>query len=849
MGRSDELQLTYSTLNNKVHMDRSYTGKCRRKRNNNEELKNPVGAILGCNLQKNKSFTPAFSLVLFAIIVLLQSFNSVKANDEVQSFRDVEKMTASLAQLMNAIDLQNEVYRDSTIMKKVISEALDIENVGLFDVINKENIGNVKKALEVLDSLGTQKINASMGIAMALNELIFETGFTFPDNPMSELVDKLNAVDFPLDKYQELLNTAESNTNNIKISLTNDTFVQESRKSSENTLSAIRQLAKHVATTINDENHKYLATYSDGYARLFSYNIEYYKKLTDGTYLNMTTRILDNYVKTTTLIKSMLELNSKRDITKDFHEVYELVNTTAKISEKNYLIGFLQKSNDLFLLSNELEDDRLKSLLNNGKSLAVLKNLLSPVLKFWFQFANAENVWPKDARSLLSNLIWQNLIRIRKLDELNKHALSSIANVNTTLHKLIPIPYVAYSTLEGVPLFLKEYKIFAEALTNFQSLLKEFVNEIGIVEARLKSEDDTKFLDKAKQFYNSDDKVLPFVIRLKSHMSTFSQHKESFQTKITHAWNTLTEENFRLILDIVEAPRKLKLDIHNIVKLHDFVHTLSPLSEIENVVINNLTEVLLAVKRKLNESSKLGDKFKKEIEETKGFRRLTDFTWAREASIQLACSQRALNFYQREDLPQIVYKFSENGKIIRDRVDAMSEKPEILSGWSNISVFKQMVPNFLKEVEKLSFIYPMKEKSLKSFGDVLSSLDTVTPPQIDYSMWQFVLSFLASTHIGQVDDFVYVKKSLDDVADLQYALLRRKNLLSGLLAQADKSFKELFKEEQSTDWMSWALVGIGFFVIVVLIVLVVVIFWMWFISRKGAAKAKKSKGAGSSDSR
>uniref|UniRef100_A0A8R1I6V0 WSN domain-containing protein n=1 Tax=Caenorhabditis japonica TaxID=281687 RepID=A0A8R1I6V0_CAEJA len=60
-------------------------------------------------------------------------------------------MTASLARLMNAIDLQNEVYQDSTIMKKVIIEALDIENVTLLDIINQENIGNVTKALKVLD--------------------------------------------------------------------------------------------------------------------------------------------------------------------------------------------------------------------------------------------------------------------------------------------------------------------------------------------------------------------------------------------------------------------------------------------------------------------------------------------------------------------------------------------------------------------------------------------------------------------------------------------------------------------------------------------------------------------------
>uniref|UniRef100_A0A8R1E0D0 Uncharacterized protein n=1 Tax=Caenorhabditis japonica TaxID=281687 RepID=A0A8R1E0D0_CAEJA len=65
------------------------------------------------------------------------------------------------------------------------------------------------------------------------------------------------------------------------------------------------------------------------------------------------------------------------------------------VSDKKYLVGFPQGSQDFHTLLKDLDSANLEQFLNHGRSLAELKNLLKPVLDVELQVSKAKKVWPE----------------------------------------------------------------------------------------------------------------------------------------------------------------------------------------------------------------------------------------------------------------------------------------------------------------------------------------------------------------------------------------------------------------------------------------------------------------------
>uniref|UniRef100_A0A8R1ELV9 WSN domain-containing protein n=1 Tax=Caenorhabditis japonica TaxID=281687 RepID=A0A8R1ELV9_CAEJA len=87
---------------------------------------------------------------------------------------DADKTIKSLARVMNAIALLNEVDKDPTVIKKVIAESLDVRNVNLLDFINQSSVLEVTSAIKSLNSISVQKNNnTAKEILMDLKKIIY----------------------------------------------------------------------------------------------------------------------------------------------------------------------------------------------------------------------------------------------------------------------------------------------------------------------------------------------------------------------------------------------------------------------------------------------------------------------------------------------------------------------------------------------------------------------------------------------------------------------------------------------------------------------------------------------------
>uniref|UniRef100_A0A8R1EEQ5 WSN domain-containing protein n=1 Tax=Caenorhabditis japonica TaxID=281687 RepID=A0A8R1EEQ5_CAEJA len=95
-------------------------------------------------------------LLVIGIFILLHSLFSkseAKRSNDPESIKTIEEKTATLARLINAISIQNEINSGSVTMKEVLAEALDVRNATLFDIINEKDISDAVKAVKTVGSI------------------------------------------------------------------------------------------------------------------------------------------------------------------------------------------------------------------------------------------------------------------------------------------------------------------------------------------------------------------------------------------------------------------------------------------------------------------------------------------------------------------------------------------------------------------------------------------------------------------------------------------------------------------------------------------------------------------------
>uniref|UniRef100_A0A8R1IPG2 Uncharacterized protein n=1 Tax=Caenorhabditis japonica TaxID=281687 RepID=A0A8R1IPG2_CAEJA len=249
-------------------------------------------------------------------------------------------------------------------------------------------------------------------------------------------------------------------------------------------------------------------------------------------------------------------------------------------------------------------------------------------------------------------------------------------------------------------------------------------------------------------------------------------------------------------------PDQFKLDLK---ALQHHVHMLSlllPLTDRELVATEELPDMLSAARNISYIWSKLWRDNKTKIEATKSSNSLAYFPFARETSFQLACSQRALDLYQKRDLRQQLQNFVLNGWVLAEKIESLPplEKQLIDSDWRNFLSINKSITTILSGVEKLSIEFTIEDHSLKSFGNTLSVLDHINVSTLDFALMIQTLDKLKTMSIGkskEVSDFEYVLKQMEG---LQFAAMRKNGSLTILLAQTDNFFQSFFSKQLKSDW-------------------------------------------------
>uniref|UniRef100_A0A8R1IR29 Uncharacterized protein n=1 Tax=Caenorhabditis japonica TaxID=281687 RepID=A0A8R1IR29_CAEJA len=470
-----------------------------------------------------------------------------------------------------------------------------------------------------------------------------------------------------------------------------------------------------------------------------------------------------------------------------------LTNSTAKIVDDEALIGFPKGSTDMKTLPKVLKSRWLRHLLNDGKSLKKLDDLLIPIVHFWKDIARAERVWPTTSSRGCSNVIRQSLKNLEKIDAFNSTSISSaLANVTAGLKKHIAdfkIPFFdEFKQLLNLSQSLKRLRF--KLIENLE------IRDIDIRLRKFKTEyeksttEDEKRNKLKNEFLTNRYKDLE---RLQDFGEEDRSLIESFVSKQEEFTSTMTDALLANIQAKMKLPQQIESDIKVVRNYVEFIKSLYMLTRKEQDAIKRLPDFLFVVKNIMDDGEMMSKSLKSQIEGTKGFQRLAKLSSARDTTLQLLFIHQSLILYQRPDLHQIVQNFLRNFMALSEKIASLPhlERKFIGSQLPDFSSINITMSIFLSKVKSLPQILTVKEKSLELFAQRLSVLDKVEIPFQEIDSIITVLDRVKLTSIGKSQEVLEAEKSIEVLRRVQCSLLRQSSL-SELLGQADTFFKSLF---------------------------------------------------------
>uniref|UniRef100_A0A8R1I8H0 Domain of unknown function WSN domain-containing protein n=1 Tax=Caenorhabditis japonica TaxID=281687 RepID=A0A8R1I8H0_CAEJA len=316
-------------------------------------------------------------------------------------------------------------------MKKVIIEALDVGEPYLIESINKTEVENVINTINQLDLLATQSRNTIADFKKLFDKLGFCNNTTVPDRQL--FFFKTSNFHF-----EDVPRVAENMSINLDrlIKGIKSPHTKNYPELLENSVIAFKKYEFRLRELELTKNIEYLVN-SWKSARLFILDIDFYQLITDQTYSMRLIKSLNDLQAT--FIGGLTNCEHIKFIVEQFEAINSLVNKTAHISEKRALVGFPQGAEDIKTLSKDFDNELLKKLLNHGRSLNDLRNLLIPVTNIRTQVEELENAWTESARKRYSHLVQKPLKHFKNICDNAPFILNSLTNVKTALVNLTPI--------------------------------------------------------------------------------------------------------------------------------------------------------------------------------------------------------------------------------------------------------------------------------------------------------------------------------------------------------------------------------------------------------------------------
>uniref|UniRef100_A0A8R1IS23 WSN domain-containing protein n=1 Tax=Caenorhabditis japonica TaxID=281687 RepID=A0A8R1IS23_CAEJA len=157
-----------------------------------------IGTTRKAKNKKNAMYHYILVLLVIGIFILLHSLFSKsgpKRSNDPESIKTIEEKTATLARLINAISIQNEINSGSVTMKEVIAEVLDVRNATLFDTITEKDISDVVKAVKTVGSITDRPAQIINETTEKLNKVLLLGNSTLQTFSISQMFSSLNGFD------------------------------------------------------------------------------------------------------------------------------------------------------------------------------------------------------------------------------------------------------------------------------------------------------------------------------------------------------------------------------------------------------------------------------------------------------------------------------------------------------------------------------------------------------------------------------------------------------------------------------------------------------------------------------
>uniref|UniRef100_A0A8R1IG68 Reverse transcriptase domain-containing protein n=1 Tax=Caenorhabditis japonica TaxID=281687 RepID=A0A8R1IG68_CAEJA len=756
-----------------------------------------------------------FKLLVLVLLVIgigivfhyLFSNSGYNPSNDMEAMKKIERKTGTLARLMNAISLQNEINAGSVRMKEVMAEALDVRNSTLLDILNDKEFRVAAKAVKTVDSITARPAHVINETTENLNKVLLLGNSTLHSSFINQIIASLDGFNIDLGSISSRVVQIVQHLNNLS---------QEINSSNPNVEIAVKHFSTfkpqfiflHDSDLKNLEESIGIQKFENSLESLRSFilDFEQYQLLTNETFLNNLNASLNSLLWSATNIKSWLDEKNKKHIVEMLDHINTILATSVFGYDKKLLIAFPKGSKDLATMFENLKDDWIKGILNGGKSVNELIRVLQPMSNFQSQLSSKE--WMQSDREVYANTVRKSLISLKIINKVNpKDVSNSLSEVNGTFGKM---GADVNSTV------LDEFKQLLNApepFTSFQTQLAGFLDAPEI------SQFSTQELDSFKLSYGKlkKDEEKFGMLKNELNISKYSQNVEFIQNQLgllesgknaaSVYFKTIVEFNKTTtvanIRSLIETPNTVKPDIIAVDLLVKLLNALSSLSNEERGVIKGIPDVLVSIKSKMNDSKMLEDIFKLEMRNAEGSHRLSGFTFARNLTYQLTYTERLLRFFQSKDLSQDFQDLVANGMKLVESIKSFSpnEQQLVCYGWSNMSSISTSLSSILPAIKVRPSNSTLPEGNLRSFGKTFIFLDSIKFPVFNFTSMVSAINYLKSSWVGESESVWNAEKSLIKLEGLQYAFMRQNGSLGTLLGEADSFFTTFFSEKP--DGMSW----------------------------------------------
>uniref|UniRef100_A0A8R1E5U6 Uncharacterized protein n=1 Tax=Caenorhabditis japonica TaxID=281687 RepID=A0A8R1E5U6_CAEJA len=362
---------------------------------------------------------------------------------------------------------------------------------------------------------------------------------------------------------------------------------------------------------------------------------------------------------------------------------------------------------------------------------------------------------------------------IKTLDLLANQSMDTITEITLALNKLTLRHDTTSSDIQNIPALFNfsSFSFNEEVIDNIYNLNKKIISLI----------DELKWASPQKA------KIKTLYDDIKAHSNLYSfQIKLSFP-QLQPIFDSF--ENARSFIVDIEQYQLLSNNsyltflIKSLDNLQPYTTTIETLSNSERIphITEQFDDLNKLIKKKVN----ISDKYT--------ILRLSGGTEGREMFLE--------EFDDKSDLRPTAQSFVVNGLALSEKIQSLpfGEKQFIAQAGKEFKSMNQSIPIFFTKIEALNSKFLNEGQSLKSLGKLSSVLDQINVSAFHLPLMISALNKLKSTSIGQSKEVADFEKSLEQLEDLQFAIMRKKGILSLLLGETETFLKLFFAKQMKSE--------------------------------------------------